>query len=160
MNTWLSRKRSLRGERGAVAVEMAIILPLLALILALSLFFARVFWYYSMAHKAAHDAVRFLSTATQVEMRTAGASGGETAVATVARYIASTETASLVPRMEWRTIDVQCDFATCGGTVPSTVRVLVKMQMKDSIFDKYTAILYGDDGLLLQADVTMRYAGT
>ena len=48
------RKPSLRG-RGSVAVECAIVLPILLLLISGLLFFARVFWCYTVAQKAAHD---------------------------------------------------------------------------------------------------------
>ncbi|MDT1837773.1 pilus assembly protein, partial [Acinetobacter baumannii] len=44
-----------RKERGSAAVEAAIVLPALILFLAVPLFLARIFWYYSVAEKAAHD---------------------------------------------------------------------------------------------------------
>jgi Flp pilus assembly protein TadG len=143
-----------RRERGAVAVEMAMILPILILFLTGLVFFARVFWYYSVIQKAAHDTTRFLSTATQIEMRTTGAP-----IAVVARSIAEAETAVLNPVVDAIAIDVQCNFATCGFAVPATVRTVIQVRMRDNIFGTLTSAFYGEDGLLLTADVTMRYAG-
>lgn len=150
-----------RRQRGGVAVEMAIVLPLLVLFLALPLFFGRVFWYYSVAQKAAHDAARYLSAATQSEIRGAGATGGETATAALARAIVNEELASIRPGIAEWTITVLCDTDTCGLAVPQTIRVSIRMIVRDDIFDFYTSQFYGEDGygLLLKADVTMRYVG-
>lgn len=153
MNT-LSNRHFRRRERAAVAVEMAIILPILIMLLTTLVFFARVFWYYSVIQKAAHDTTRFLSTASQIEMRTTGAP-----IAAVARSIAMDETAVLNPVVDAIAIDVQCNFATCGFSVPATVRTVIQLKMRDNIFGPITSAFYGEDGLLLTADVTMRYAG-
>jgi Flp pilus assembly protein TadG len=137
-----------------MAVEMAIVLPILIMLVATLIFFARVFWYYSVMQKAAQNTARFLSTATQVEMRATGAP-----MAAVARSIAEAQTAVLDPVADDLAIDVQCNFATCGFAVPATVRVVIQMRMTDKIFGPITSAFYGNDGLVLTADVTMRYAG-
>jgi hypothetical protein len=151
------------SQQGSVAVEMAVILPVLLLILALPLFFARVFWYYSVAEKAAHDAARFLSATTQLEMKTQGSSdGGDASVAVVAKSIAGAEIAEIKPVLEYWTIGVYCNGDdVCGGTIPQTVRVKVRMTVRDGIFDTFSSQFYNEDagGLPLSADVTMRYVG-
>jgi Flp pilus assembly protein TadG len=157
-----------RQERGSVAIELAAVLPVLLLILVMPLFYARVFWYYSVAEKAAHDAARFLSSATQAEMRTLGDSGVEARVATIAQWIAATETEMLVPVMERRIILIQCgygsgsslSFVSCSDNVaPSVVRVYVSMRMYDDLFSEFTSALYPEEGLHLNSDITMRYVG-
>jgi len=146
-------------QRGSVAIEMALVLSTLVVLLTVPVFFARVFWYYSVAQKAAHDAARFLSTASQAELRTPGPNNTPSPVAAIARQIAETETAVLDSVMDPKFIDVQCNFGTCGAGVPATVRVFIQMRMRDDLFAPYTFAFYGQDGLLLTADVTMRYAG-
>jgi hypothetical protein len=155
-------KTSLRRikERGAIAVETAPILFVFVIILAFMLFLGRVFWYYQASQKAAHDAVRFLSTASQVDMRTPGPGGAEAGVATVARWIIDEEISAVKPHAYPLYIDVHCDFKTCGNGVPSTVRVSISLRLKDDIFSGFTSVFTGEDGLLMLADVTMRYAGT
>lgn len=142
-----------------MAIEMAVVLLIMVVLLTVPVFFARVFWYYSVAQKAAHDAARFLSTASQAELRTPGPGNAPAAVAALAREIAETETAVLNSVMDPKYIDVQCNFGTCGAGVPATVRVFIQMRMRDDMFAPYTYAFYGQDGLLLTADVTMRYAG-
>jgi len=151
--------RSRKSRRGSVAIEMAIVLPILVVLLTVPVFFARAFWYYTVAQKAAHDAARFLSTATQAELRTVGAGNSDAPVAVLARAIVEEETAVLNPVMRVKVVDVQCNFNTCGVSVPATVRVSIQMRMHDDLFAPFTSAFYGQDGLYLSADVTMRYAG-
>lgn len=158
-----------RAETGSVAVEMAIILPIFLLLLTSLVFFARVFWYYSVAQKAAHDAARFLSTATQADMRTVGTGGNEATSAAIARWIANTEVEAMQPVMSPLWIYVQCgvptgtggyiNYGNCGDNIPQMVRVRMSMRMRDNIFPDLTWEYFGEDGLQLIADVTMRYAG-
>ena len=91
----LIRKPSLR-RRGSVAVECAIVLPVLLLLISSLLFFARVFWCYTVAQKAAHDGARFLATTTLREI-TPSSTGNDVPVALVAEKIARDEVAELNP---------------------------------------------------------------
>ncbi|MFN3788834.1 TadE/TadG family type IV pilus assembly protein [Massilia sp.] len=85
-------------EEGAIAVETAIVLPILLLFFALpSIVFAFYFRQYSAAYKAAHDAAIYLSTAPTVEFTTPGPDG-EFAALTVARNIVAKELAGVVPK--------------------------------------------------------------
>jgi len=154
------RTESLKAQRGVAAVEMAIVLPIFILLLAAPLFFARYFWHYTAAQKAAHDAARYLSTVSQVEMRTPDA-GGVPAAARLAEQIALIETAELDPGRLAPFVDVYCGSTRCNGlTLPTQVRVFVQMRVQDTIFDLFTYMFTGEDGILLTADVTMRYVGS
>lgn len=151
-----------RGQRGGVAVETAIILPLLLLSLAVPLFFARVFWCYSVAQKAAHDGARFLAGASRVEMQTLGGSNNGAPIADLTRQIVLAETAETRLLVDAWLIDVQCDLSLCGWEVPQTVRVVVRIRLRDHLFAPITGDYYytpDDDGLVLAADVTMKYVG-
>ena len=59
------------SQRGIAAVEMAIVLMALVAFLTMPVFFARYFWCYSVAQKAAQDAARFMSTVPLVEIKSA-----------------------------------------------------------------------------------------
>jgi len=86
-----------RYERGSIAVEAAIVLPILLLIVAFpSVQLAFYYRQYSAVQKALHDAVLYLSTAPRVEMITAGPDGNPAAL-TVANTIMTKELAGLVP---------------------------------------------------------------
>lgn len=147
-----------RSANGSVAVEMAIILPIFLMLLAVPLFFARVFWFYSVGQKAAHDAARYLATATQAEMRTA-AGFNEANVAATARWIAQQELEEILPFTESILIDIQCNTGTCGGAVPASVHVGIQIILHDTLLGDMTSYYLGDTNLRLLGDVTMRYVG-
>ena len=138
-------------DRGAIAVEMAIVLPIQVLLITVLVLFAQIFLYYGAMQKATYNAARILSTATQIEMSTPGAGNAPAAVAQLAKAIAEAETSMMDNIAELKFIDVQCDFRTCGASVPATVRVSIQMRMPFAIL--------GGQSLLLTTDVTMRYAG-
>lgn len=53
-----------KGSRGAAAVEFAIVIGILLLIVSGIVEFGRVFWYYNALTKATRDGARYLSTST------------------------------------------------------------------------------------------------
>jgi Flp pilus assembly protein TadG len=148
-----------RRVRGSAAVEAAIVLPILILFLAFPFFFAQVFWFYSVAAKASHDAARFLSTATKLEVKATAGGFAEAPISALTRQIAQAELTEILPATEGILIDVQCDLGACGLSVPETVRVRVRIHVKDRIFGAFTDELTGSDGMILTSDATMRYAG-
>jgi Flp pilus assembly protein TadG len=76
-------------QRGAIAVEAAIVLPILVTILLFpSIFWALYFYKYSAAQKAVHDAALYLSTAPRLEMTAAGPDGSPVALTLAKRIIA------------------------------------------------------------------------
>lgn len=152
---WLWR----RPAKGSVAVEMAIILPIFLLLLAVPLYLGRIFWFYSVGQKAAHDAARYLSTVTQAEMRTPGGGFDEAKVAATARWIAQQELEGILPFSDGILIEVQCNGGTCGSAVPTTVHVGVKITLHDALLGDMTTPLLGNTNLVLLGNVTLRYAG-
>lgn len=149
------RGQTRRHQRGIAAIELAVILPVMLLLLTIPLFFGRVFWHYTVAQKAAHDAARYLSGVSLAEM-TAPAGIGH--VVAVAQAIATAEMSDLNPGPYAPVVTIQCDGISCDGFImPSTVRVVVRMPMYDGIFSSFTSDIVGVSGLLLTADVTMRY---
>jgi Flp pilus assembly protein TadG len=77
----------LHAQRGAIAVEAALVLPILVIILLFpSIFWALYFYKYSAAQKAVHDAALYLSTAPRLEMTAAGPDGSPVAL-TLAKKI-------------------------------------------------------------------------
>jgi len=84
-------------ERGAIAVETAIVLPILLLVLGFpSILLAFYFRQYTAVQKAAHDAAIYLSTAPRLEMTATGPDGNFAAL-TVAKKIVEKELAGVVP---------------------------------------------------------------
>jgi len=144
-------------QGGAAAVEAAIVMILLLVFLTLPVFYARVFWHYTVANKAAQDAARYLSTVSAREMASSTLSK---AAGDIAMEIARTEIAELGPETRMKPPIVYCGDAPCGsriGTVPSTVRVEVNLHIFDTFFG---AVNTGRYGWTLTADVTLPYVGT
>lgn len=148
-------KRQRQG--GVAAVEMAIILPFLVMLLALPLFFSRVLWHYTVAQKAAHDAARYFATVPVREMMSPGKIPQSVAVA---RDIATEEMGDLKPGPYEPVTHVMCGAFPCTGfTRPVTITVRVEMPMYDGLFGPLTQAFAGDYGLVIAAEVTMPYVG-
>jgi Flp pilus assembly pilin Flp len=160
-------KKSLRQPklhgRGAVAVEFAVLLPVLTVLLAAPLLFGRVFWHYTVAQKAAQDAVRFLAAANIMEIRPPGAGVTEVPIATVARSIVLAEIAEMdggVLGHGAAAIDILCDGRTCNGlTVPSKIAVSVQIPIIDPYFGQITSQFTNSDWIFLQPAATTSYVG-
>lgn len=144
-------------QRGSAAVELALIIPVLLVVLTLPLFYARYFWHYTVAQKAAQDAARYLSTISPTEMRVGQFAE---AAASVASDIATTELAELNPGPTPPKVVIQCGTDPCDGVgslpLPDTVRVRIKIFMFDDILG---AVDTGQYGIPISADVVMRYVG-
>lgn len=144
-----------RLQRGIAAIELALILPVVLISLTIPLFLGRVFWHYTVAQKAAHDAARYLSGVSVIEMATPARISK---VVAVAQAIVAAEMSDLNPGPYAPAVGIQCDGIPCDGfSIPATVRVIVRMPIYDTIFPAFTSEFIGTDGLLLTADVTMRY---
>jgi Flp pilus assembly protein TadG len=146
--------------RGAVAVELAAVLPLLVVLIGATLFFGRVYWHYTVAQKAAHDAVMILANATRLEIATSKTDLSDVEIASLAKAVAAEEIAELNPGLGRPRVEVYCDGSACvGDGVPAQVRVLVRMQMYDIFFGGVTDPFGGNDGMWLRADARMSYVG-
>jgi hypothetical protein len=146
-----------RSERGIAAVEFAVLLPVMLAFFAFSLFFGRVFWHYTAAQKAAHDAARYLSSVPTMQINTPGRT---TNVVQVAQAIAQAETEGLNPGPYPPVISVLCDGLICDGfSVPTTITVGVRVAMFDDSLYWLTSDVIGASPLPLTATVTMRYVG-
>lgn len=148
---------------------MALVMSSFAMLLSLLLFWAQVFMYYTMAHKAAHDAARYLSRATPAEMQTLGTGGAEAPAAGVARWIVESELEGLRPIMQPFWIYVECGgrgatglttFGNCGSRVPELVRVRMELGFNERLLPAMLLNYFGQSNLTLQPEVAMRYVGS
>lgn len=134
-----------RRQRGAAAIELAIVLPILFVLMTVPIFLGRYYWHYTVAHKAASDAVRYLSSISVREMRSSVLSE---AARKTAYDIAAEEIADLWPGGDAPTINVYCgSYKDCNGygakAMPDTVAVRVEMNMIDNIFGVVGTGFYG-----------------
>lgn len=150
-------KRLRKLAKGSVAVEMALILPLFLILLAGPLYIARAAWFYSMGQKAAHDATRYVATATQAELRTGGGGFSEARVPAIARWIAQEELGEIVPFSDSIAIMIQCDGDACSTATPTRVRTSVQITLHDDILGGLTMDYLGASDMKMDSEVTMRY---
>lgn len=146
-----------RIQRGAAAVEFALLLPLFLVIVTVPLVTARCLWHYTAAQKAAFDAARYLSGISAQEMREPALA---VAAADIAREIVETEIEALKPGGTYYVaVDIRCGDNQCrevrAGTLPDTITVGVSMNMYDQIFGVST----GRYGVPIEARYEIRYAG-
>jgi Flp pilus assembly pilin Flp len=158
MNNRVLKNR--RNQRGVAAVEFAFVLPILVLVIAITLLFGRIFWHYTVAQKAAHDAVIMLANATTLEIATPRPDGTAVGIANLAKAVAVAEIAELNPGAVAPHVEVTCDGSDCiGDSVPLQVRVLVRMKMSDIFLGGLTDEVGGNEGVWIRADVRMPYVG-
>ncbi|MGF6273581.1 Flp pilus assembly protein TadG [Massilia sp. UYP11] len=148
---------SLKQQRGAAAVELAFILPILVLLIFVPLTLGRLFWAYTVTQKAAQDTARYMSTISAQEMRDQPLA---TAAANVGRTIVNEELADLRWGSSTRAVEILCNNVSCSSGVgsrplPSTVKVVVQVDFLDptGFFN------LGRYGIPLQAVAEMRYVG-
>jgi len=144
-------------ERGAAAVEAALVMFMLVALMTFPIFFARVFWHYTVVQKVAQDAGRYLSTVSMAEMRSPLLAQE---AAKVASRIAKEELAALQPGKPIQNSVVQCNLLPCGsqaGITPGTIRIMIAF----SVFDTFSGVVdTGRFRLTLTEDVTYSYVGT
>lgn len=145
-------KLSRRRQRGIAALELALLLPIMLVLLALALYLGRVVWHYSVAHKAAQSAARFLSTVPVAQMR-------DTArvhyVIEFANAIVDAEMTELNPGPVTRTVTILCNGLYCSGnTTPATVRVHIELPIEDILFPNVS-----QSAGLINVDVVSPYLG-
>jgi hypothetical protein len=155
MKTRIAR---IRRQRGVAALELALILPIFLILLSLPLYFGRIFWHYTVAQKAAHDAARYLSSVPLKEMKDPTKINAELALAA---DIIQAEVGELNPGPYKPAVTILCNNITCSGfTTPVTIRVDVELYMVDIFFSTYTSMILGYESFPLTAEVVMPYTGS
>jgi len=148
---------SWRVQRGAAAVELALLLPIFVVVLTFPLLLGRCLWHYTAAQKAAHDAARYLSSIPAQEMREPALA---ITAADIASEIATLELAHLSPGDDNQvTVLVACGGLPCRGVrtsaLPETVTVSVSINLYDPVF----GMIVGRYGLPIGAHYETRYLG-
>lgn len=145
-------------QRGIAAVEFAIFLPIMLIMLALPLYFGRILWHYTAIQKSAYDAARYFSSIPRSEMKDPSK---VSAARDFALSIIAAETAELNPGPYPASKLVLCDGGQCSGwTIPTTVTVEVQIYVTDIFLPGITSGLAGlDSNHPLIASVTFAYVG-
>ena len=113
------------GEEGVAAVEFAIVVIVLLLIVAGIVEFGRVFWYYDALTKATRDGARYMSTANVATIDSTGVATATTLVVNAANA------ARVSPVLGSGNVAVTCLDASFGvitcqsNTAPANVRVAI-----------------------------------
>lgn len=142
----------LRGQRGIAAIELALLLPLLVMMLAFPAYLGRVFWHYTMIEHAAQDAARYLSKVPVSEISNPARAA---TVAAVANQIVAAELAELAPGKYPYALTVTCGNGICVGfNTPPTVGVNIQVLVQDVLFPGSTHL-----SLPIEANVTYPYLG-
>jgi len=151
-----SSPNKLWRQRGAAAVELALLLPIFVFFMSFPLFLGRYFWHYTATQKAAQDAARYLSTISAQEMRDPALSESAAALTNriVQMELAELHTGGMRPRVTVLCGDVLCQGVTTGP-LPETVTVHVRMDMVDHIF----GLDFGRYGVQLNVRYEVRYVG-
>jgi Flp pilus assembly protein TadG len=151
-------------QRGAAAVEAAIVIALVLLpVLGCTLYLGRFMWYYTVAQKAVHDASLYMAGAPLNEIK-------GIAAATLAASIITEETADLDTSTEtYPTANcgyklspnsTNINFVNCNPTkVPVAVQAAIAMTVTDPFLSGITTPILGGTGLTIFVDSTMTYVG-
>lgn len=145
--TSIQRGSRARRERGAAAVEFAIVISLLVLITGGIIEFGRVFWYLDALTKATRDGARYLSTAPTPLSN---------ADITVQRIVEDAATKAGLPGFVGSVnVDISCQ-TDC--TSPDYVTVAIKEY--SMTFGSWFAIPLPGGDWFLRPRTTMRYMCT
>ena len=140
-----------RAECGAAAVEFAIVISLLVLILGGIIEFGRVFWYFDALTKATRDGARYLSTSAPLPL---DISRAETLVVNAA-------TLAGLPDFDATNVKVRCDNdLSCPGlTSPATAPGYVRVEITgySVAFGSWFAMPLPSGDWFLTPHTTMRY---
>jgi Flp pilus assembly protein TadG len=116
----LHRERLASPPHGVAAVEFAIVLSLMLLIVAGIFEFGRAFQYYDALAKATRDGARYMSAAPKATISSVAVSNAQGFVVTAANA------ANLKPLLTTANVVVTCTPAACAdGTAPTDVEVSV-----------------------------------
>jgi Flp pilus assembly protein TadG len=152
-------------ERGAVAVEAALVMAfILVPLLGCCLFLGRYFWYYTVAQKAAHDAALYMAVAPLNEVKSVAAS-------TLAQQIIAEETADIssddtpvygsgICGYKLSSTSSYITFLPCiPNRVPAAVRTGVALTVTDPFWGAITGPIFNVTGLDITVATTMTYGG-
>lgn len=128
------KPHSLPGrQRGAAAVELALILVFTFFVLPAVFLFARVFYHYNVLKQATQDAANALAASPRIELTTfAGMAAAE---ARSKQMVINAITGSGIYPPDTMSIDVFCNGSTCGPSAAITeIRVFASFTLFDAFW--------------------------
>ncbi|WP_373988209.1 TadE/TadG family type IV pilus assembly protein [Duganella sp. BuS-21] len=142
----------MKRVRGAVALELALVLPTLMVLLVVVLYYGRLAYHYAIVQKSMEAGTRYLSSVPFINIRTSALAQHES---NLTQAIVQTELASLG---NTALVAVSCNSAPCNmlsGVTPATISITVRVDVPN-IFPGY-----GEELLDQQLHIvrTVRYAG-
>ncbi|BBI99775.1 hypothetical protein FGKAn22_14680 [Ferrigenium kumadai] len=156
-----------RSERGAAAVEFALVLPVLLLVVGGAIEFGRAFWFYDSLAKVTRDAARYL---TMVKCN-AGESASDcnvrlvNVVANAKGMVTTAATAAGLSDFDDTKVEVRCDGSLCsapaavlGSTYVTVAVVDYGIRLGEWLPIGYLGEAAGYN-LGIQPYTTMRYMG-
>lgn len=163
---YLSRPGAFKRQKGAVAIEAALVITFILIpLLAFVLFFGRYFWYYTIAQKAVHDATLYLASAPLVDLRSSGATSFAEGI--IGRELADMDEATLSTKGVIAACFYRIPanspylslFPCSTNAMPVEVRASISMTVSDPFLWPFTGPMMGNEGLSILAGATMRYVG-
>jgi hypothetical protein len=148
-----SQRRNTRfRQHGIAAVEFALVVPFLVLLVVTSLYLGRIMWHYTAIQKAIQNGARFHASLPLVIMR-------DTARVTLASRltedIVRAHLDELHPGTIRPSVDVLCDGIRCNGQLtPTTIRVVVQTTMQDIFFPESEQM-----NIVITAEANAKYFG-
>lgn len=157
----MTMKRDMRisvGSGGAAAVEFAIVISLLVLIMGGIIEFGRVFWYVDTLTKSTRDGARWMSDTKKTQL-------GNNVSTAQNLVINSAAAAGLSPALTSGNINVQCDYGAgwvnctnaASDTAPGPLYVTVSITSFSVAFGSWFAIPLPSGNWQLHPQTTMRY---
>ena len=145
-------------QQGVAAVEFVLIVPILVMLVALPLFFGRVFMHYSVIQKAALSAAMYYATVPVSDVNTQARA---LEVEKIAIGLVSDQITELRPGKNTKPVyQVKCDGGPCGWGTPTNITMHIRVVMYDDVFSVYTWKLGTTKGIRLEAEVTVPYVGS
>lgn len=141
-------------QRGAVALELALSLPVLLTLLVALVFYGRVMYHYEVAQKAAWVGVRYLSSVPAINMKNQQQAAQEVALAT---DLIRTELSALAPAPGSLYVSVNCDNAPCGlyNILPAMINVTIIIDVPGDLSGYGETLTH----VRVRANHNLRYVG-
>ena len=120
-------------ERGAAAVEFALIMIFTFFLLPAVFLFARVFYHYNIIKQATQDAANAMAATPRIEMMTYG--GVAAAEARAKRMVLEAITSAGIYPPDTFAVGVYCNGGTCTPSPPITgIRVFAQFSLFDAFW--------------------------